>query len=141
MGICSLGESSHLNQPKAGKVARAVKQKYQKRPRILVDPCLVSSKINLNTDYSQPKTLDLLFVHFTIFGARFKHLTLSWVVRFVPIPTPFIGYSGWPITLQLPLDTLASLHNCTRRYARTPVSLLLIGSAVLPWCVPASFVI
>ncbi len=26
--------------------------------------------------------------NFTIIGARFKNMTLSWVVRFVPIPTP-----------------------------------------------------
>ncbi len=31
----------------------------------------------------------------------------------------FIGYSGWPITLELPLDTLASLGHCTWRYVRT----------------------
>ncbi len=37
----------------------------------------------------------------------------------------FIGYSGWPITLQLPFDTLASLCK-------------LIGSAVPLWCAPAS---
>ncbi len=34
----------------------------------------------------------------------------------------FIGFSGWPITLKLPLDTLASLGHCTRRYVRTSVS-------------------
>ncbi len=34
----------------------------------------------------------------------------------------FIGYSDWPITLQLPLDTLASLGHCTRRYVRMSVS-------------------
>ncbi len=34
----------------------------------------------------------------------------------------FIGYSGWPITLQLPLDTLASLCHCTPRNARSSVS-------------------
>ncbi len=33
-----------------------------------------------------------------------------------------IGYSGWLITLQLPLDTLVSLGHCTRRYVRTSVS-------------------
>ncbi len=26
--------------------------------------------------------------NFTIIGARFKNMTLSWVVRFVPIPSP-----------------------------------------------------
>ncbi len=34
----------------------------------------------------------------------------------------FIGYSGWPITLQLPLETLASLGHCTRRDVRTLLS-------------------
>ncbi len=63
-GIRSLDESSHLNQSEAVKVARAVKQKNQNWglhpyiPIILVDICLVLSKINLETDNPPPNTLN-----------------------------------------------------------------------------------
>ncbi len=33
----------------------------------------------------------------------------------------FIGYSGWPITLQLPLDTLASLCKLIAGWLNGPV--------------------
>ncbi len=33
----------------------------------------------------------------------------------------FIGYSGWPITLQLPLDTLASLCKLIADWLSSPV--------------------
>ncbi len=34
---------------------------------------------------------------------------------------PFIGYSGWPITVQLPLDTLASLCKLIADWLSGPV--------------------
>ncbi len=36
-------------------------------------------------------------------------------------PRTFISYSGWPITLQLPLDTLASLCKLIADWLRGPV--------------------
>ncbi len=63
-GIRSLDESSRLDQSEAVKVARALKQKYQKLgappppPGILVALCLISSKINLKTDDPPLNTLD-----------------------------------------------------------------------------------
>ncbi len=53
---------------------------------------LEKSDLGKNRFYSAP---NITYLNGKIIGAE----TVRW----------FIGYSGWPITLQLPLDTLASL--------------------------------
>ncbi len=68
-------------------------------------PGLEKSDLGKNRFYS---SLNMPYPNGKIIGAE--------IVR------TFIGFSGWSITLQFPLGTLASLGHCTRRYARTSVS-------------------
>ncbi len=96
---------------------------------LLVIARLPDDRLWLRKTRSWEKTILCIWKH--ALSGRYNYR--SWV------DTDCLLVSGWPITLQLSLDSLASLCIRTRRHVLTPASRLLIGSAVSPWPAPTSF--